>query len=144
MVHHSVPTESSKEVADYVSSIGFKKKDLSGNIKKLNFYNDIDLHIDYKLHGHIAFLRRRKPSVLIVEDARSFGISQSGAINIGAFLGVLEDESTIDKDAPGKAVKFLRLQAMISFSLCNRIFLMIDGPYRNFIRPYFDRFEQRL
>lgn len=144
IVHHSVPSESSKEVAEYAKTLGFKEMDLSGNVENLNFYNDIDVHIGYRLHGHIAFLRRRKPSLLIVEDARSFGISQSGSMNIGTFLGVLEDGSTVDKDAPGKAVKFLRLQEMRGFSLYNRVFYFIDHSYKNIIRPYFDRFSEKI
>ena len=144
VVHHSTPTEISQEVADYAKSLGFKEVDLSGSVEKLKFYDSINLHIGYRLHGHIAFLRRRKPSVLIIEDARSFGISQSGAMNIGTFSGVLGDGSTVDTDAPGKAVKFLRLQSMRGFSQYNKVYSFIDQSYKNFIRPYFDRFAERL
>lgn len=144
VVHHSVPTEGSKDVAEYAKSIGFIEKDLSGSVENLNFYDDIDLHIGYRLHGHIAFLRRRKPSVLIVEDARSFGISQSGDLRIGTFSSVLEDGATIDKDAPGKAIKFIRLQAKKEFAEYQKVFSFIDESYKASVRPYFDRFSKRL
>lgn len=44
---------------------------------------DFDLHVGYRLHGHIALLRRRKPSVLLVEDARGEGFKTS--FPVGAF-----------------------------------------------------------
>jgi polysaccharide pyruvyl transferase WcaK-like protein len=48
-------------------------KDLSGSYKNLDFYKNIDLHIGFRLHGHIWFIRNRKPSILIAEDGRSSG-----------------------------------------------------------------------
>lgn len=144
IVHHSVPTDSSKVVAEYAKSIGFQEKDLSGDAENLRFYDSIDLHIGYRLHGHIAFLRRRKPSVLIVEDARSYGIAQSGALDVGTFSGVLDDGTTVDKDAPGKAVKFLRLQQKKEFAEYRKTFKFIDDSYRESVRPYFDRFARRI
>ncbi|MGP4038668.1 polysaccharide pyruvyl transferase family protein [Gracilibacillus sp. D59] len=47
--------------------------DASGRAEKLEFYNDIDLHVGFRLHAHIWFLRTRKPSLLIAEDGRSTG-----------------------------------------------------------------------
>lgn len=47
--------------------------DLSGGAEKLEYYNDIDLHVGFRLHAHIWFLRTRKPSLLIAEDGRSSG-----------------------------------------------------------------------
>ncbi|GFZ77913.1 hypothetical protein GCM10010978_19410 [Compostibacillus humi] len=47
--------------------------DLSGDAEKLNFYNNIDLHVGFRLHAHIFFLRTRKPSLLLAEDGRATG-----------------------------------------------------------------------
>ncbi|MCP3028414.1 polysaccharide pyruvyl transferase family protein [Halobacillus sp. A5] len=48
-------------------------KDLSGGAEKLSFYQKVDVHIGFRLHGHIWFLRKRKPSLLIAEDGRGMG-----------------------------------------------------------------------
>lgn len=48
-------------------------KNLYGDSSNLNFYNTVDLHIGFRLHGHIYFLRNKKPSFLIAEDGRSYG-----------------------------------------------------------------------
>lgn len=44
----------------------------TGNIE---FYDECDLHVGYRLHGHLSFLRRRLPSVLIGEDGRGNGFN---------------------------------------------------------------------
>lgn len=48
-------------------------KNLYGAASNLNFYNSVDLHIGFRLHGHLYFLRNRKPTLLIAEDGRSYG-----------------------------------------------------------------------
>jgi hypothetical protein len=47
--------------------------DLSGDYIKLEKYNKFDMHIGFRLHGHLWFLRNRKPSILIAEDGRGWG-----------------------------------------------------------------------
>ncbi|WP_067724757.1 polysaccharide pyruvyl transferase family protein [Oceanobacillus damuensis] len=47
--------------------------DLAGGAEKLNYYDKIDLHVGFRLHAHIWFLRTRKPSLLIAEDGRGTG-----------------------------------------------------------------------
>ncbi|UOQ44131.1 polysaccharide pyruvyl transferase family protein [Halobacillus salinarum] len=44
--------------------------DLSGSYRRLSFYKHVDVHVGFRLHGHIWFLRHRKPSLLIAEDGR--------------------------------------------------------------------------
>lgn len=48
-------------------------KDLSGDYKNLDYYKRFDMHIGFRLHGHLWFLRNRKPSILIAEDGRGWG-----------------------------------------------------------------------
>jgi hypothetical protein len=48
-------------------------KNLSGNYQNLNYYRKFDMHIGFRLHGHLWFLRNRKPSLLIAEDGRGNG-----------------------------------------------------------------------
>ncbi|SEH87874.1 Polysaccharide pyruvyl transferase [Halobacillus karajensis] len=51
--------------------------DLAGGAKKLSHYKNYDLHVGFRLHGHIWFLRNRKPSLLLGEDGRGFGHLQT-------------------------------------------------------------------
>jgi len=56
---------------------GYKIKDVSGSLNNISFYNDCDLHIGYRVHAHLLFLSKRKPSYLINEDGRGYAFSQS-------------------------------------------------------------------
>ena len=44
---------------------------------KIEFYRKCDLHVGYRVHGHIYFLSIRKPSFLLQEDGRGLGFSKS-------------------------------------------------------------------
>ncbi|MEA1081452.1 polysaccharide pyruvyl transferase family protein [Marinobacter qingdaonensis] len=144
VVHHSTPSKNSIEVAEYAKSIGYIEKDLSGEIEKLDFYDDVDLHVGYRLHGHISFLRRRKPSVLIVEDARSFGISKTGPLSLGAFSAVDDDGTTWSRAVARQVFDFLRSQSYDGFKDYRDVFKYIDDCYWDLVRPYFDRFSAKL
>lgn len=56
---------------------GYKVVDASYDTAKIQFYEECDLHIGYRVHAHIDFLSLRKPSILIQEDARGIGQSQT-------------------------------------------------------------------
>lgn len=70
-------------IAQEAQKLGYKVEDVSFDLNKINFYDECDLHIGYRVHGHIYFLSRRKPSILIHEDGRGRGVSE--ALNV---LGV--------------------------------------------------------
>jgi hypothetical protein len=48
-------------------------KELFGEANNLEWYKNIDIHIGFRLHAHLWFLRNRKPSILIAEDGRGWG-----------------------------------------------------------------------
>lgn len=56
---------------------GYKIKDVSGSLEKIDFYKHSDLHIGYRVHAHLLFLSAGKPSVLINEDGRGYAFSKS-------------------------------------------------------------------
>jgi polysaccharide pyruvyl transferase WcaK-like protein len=63
-----------KDIVNIAEELGYIILDLSYNLKKMEtIYNECDFHIGYRLHSHIHFISRRKPSFLITEDSRSFG-----------------------------------------------------------------------
>jgi len=65
--------------------LGFELLELAGNVAKLDFYGECDLHVGYECHAHIGFLRQRRPSVLIAEDARGVGFNYT--FGCGGFDG---------------------------------------------------------
>lgn len=64
-------------IALFAMMKGMKVKDVSGDLRKISFYNDCDLHIGYRVHAHLYFLSKRKPSILICEDGRGIGMVKS-------------------------------------------------------------------
>jgi len=80
---------------------GYKIKDVSGNLNKIDFYNHCDLHIGYRVHAHLLFLSAGKPSILINEDGRGYAFSESlGFQNFNGYdKGVIQKISeSIDND----------------------------------------------
>ena len=61
----------------YAKLLGFSVLDVSSNLSKIDFYADCDLHIGYRVHAHLDFLSRKKPSYLINEDGRGLGMVRS-------------------------------------------------------------------
>ena len=69
--------KNTKDLADYSIKLGCEVIDVSYDEKKLDVYLDYDLHIGYRVHAHIYFLSKRKPSILLHEDGRGNGVTES-------------------------------------------------------------------
>ena len=65
--------------------LGFELREMAGDVAKLDLYRECDLHVGYECHAHLAFLRQRRPSVLIAEDARGVGFNYT--LGVGGFDG---------------------------------------------------------
>lgn len=72
---HSKPQQHEKYITEYARAKGMKVIHAFKNFEVFDDYENYDLHVGHRLHGHIGFLRRRIPSVLLVEDARARGFS---------------------------------------------------------------------
>lgn len=83
---HSTLSPSDKMLREEAKQRGFDVVLASHDTDNIAFYDDCDLHVGYRLHGHISFLRRRLPSVLIGEDGRGNGFN--------ATLGIAGFEAT--------------------------------------------------
>jgi hypothetical protein len=116
---HSRPNHFSSDLAQYaVNQLGYEVIFTYGEIENLLLYNNIDLHVGYRLHGHIYFLRNRKPSVLIAEDIRAYGFSESKDTRHGSFHGM--DETGAVKEGLHEDIKiFLNEEIRISPILRN-------------------------
>lgn len=71
-------------LAAYAKAIGCKVVDVAYDMDKIAFYGDCDLHVGYRVHGHLYFLSKRIPSLLINEDGRGLGMAQ--AMQLPIFL----------------------------------------------------------
>ena len=69
-MNHAVANAS---LAAYGQLRGYKIVNAAYSTDHLNFYEECDLHIGYRVHGHINFLSYRNPSILIQEDGRGVG-----------------------------------------------------------------------
>nr|WP_280801350.1 polysaccharide pyruvyl transferase family protein [Arthrobacter pigmenti] len=54
----------------------------------LEFYNKFDLHVGYRVHGHVNALNRRMPSYLLEQDGRGadYGLSLSRKLSVPNYL----------------------------------------------------------
>jgi hypothetical protein len=75
------------EIRRWAGEHGFTVLEMAGDIEKLNFYEECDLHVGYECHAHLFFFSRRIPSVLIAEDARGIGFNHT--LGYGGFTGFL-------------------------------------------------------
>ena len=67
-----------KRMAKQAKNLDFIVEDVSYDISDMvDLYSKCDLHVGYRVHGHIFFLSQRKPSFLLHEDWRGRGLSKS-------------------------------------------------------------------
>ncbi|WP_010200251.1 polysaccharide pyruvyl transferase family protein [Bacillus sp. m3-13] len=69
--------KNTRKLAAVAEGMGANVVDVSYDATKLNFYDDCDLHIGYRVHAHIYFLSKRLPSILLHEDGRGNGVSEA-------------------------------------------------------------------
>lgn len=67
-------TNLNKDLATFSLRKGCEILDLSKNLNTLRLYDNSDLHLGYRVHGHLYVLSHRKPSFLIAEDSRGTGV----------------------------------------------------------------------
>lgn len=60
-----------------VEEAGCEIADLGGSLAGVSLYDEIDLHVGYRVHAHIYRLSRRAPSILVWEDGRGAGVDDA-------------------------------------------------------------------
>lgn len=135
LVTHSKPTAHEKRVVEAAPEYGASIVAAAGDLTIFDKYEDFDLHVGHRLHGHIGFLRRRIPSVLIAEDARSRGFSSS--IQIGTFPGYRnsEDGPEPDPNTVPRIKAFLKQEARDRFIRYVGIPLYLDTMLNEVVLP---------
>lgn len=74
---HSELTSHEENIRNAAEERGFEIVHAASDLSAIEFYANADLHVGYRVHGHIAFLRKRRPSVLLSEDGRGVGFSET-------------------------------------------------------------------
>jgi len=72
--NHGIEIEVFKKLYNKISSMNVISHDMSGGTSKSYIYDEMDLHVGYRVHTNIYFLSHRKPSILIAEDSRGKGL----------------------------------------------------------------------
>mgnify|MGYP003645736604 CR=1 FL=1 len=76
----------------HATASGYEILEMAGDSEKLNFYRGCDLHVGFECHAHLSFIRQRRPSVLIAEDARGVGFNYT--LGVGGFNGFVRSSNT--------------------------------------------------
>lgn len=90
-IYTKYSTDFNLKIKDYLESNNIKYYDLSKSWEGFNIYNNIDLHIGYRVHSHIYTLSKRIPSILIEEDARGYGVNHAFGLETGLTSFNLKD-----------------------------------------------------
>jgi len=93
-----------RQLAQKARDLEFEVVDASYGLENVRFYDECDLHIGYRVHGHLYFLAKRKPSFLIQEDGRGRGASEA--------LG-LPDIRGWERTVLGRAMKSARIEVPV-------------------------------
>lgn len=113
--------------------LGFNVVDTSFGLDKIEFYDNCDLHVGYRVHSHLYFLSKRRPSFLLHEDGRGRGVSSTLNLQgIDAFrapgkLGALTIRP--DDDAPEILACFIREETENGFARYSGVHNVIDAHY---------------
>lgn len=98
--------------------------DTSQDSSKLDFYKDFDLHVGYRLHGHIKCLSIGIPSILIAEDSR--GLGQKFTLNnLGVFTAFDDDFICKSKSKKQKSLKYENIFERIFSIKTNPFYLVV-------------------
>lgn len=74
---HSAPRDLERELCEFARGEGWRVHYASHDPDNLALYRDTDLHVGYRYHGHLAHLRWRRPSIILEEDSRGRGLTES-------------------------------------------------------------------
>jgi len=132
-------TEKNEKIRECAVNNGFENRDVCYDLDKIDFYENCDLHVGYECHAHIAFFRKRIPSILIIEDARGMGFSYT--FGVGGFKGFVRSQApgTLSKlsTTSGYCTEFKQYSvAPIDLSVVDRVKTFIEEELNSGFRRY--------
>jgi polysaccharide pyruvyl transferase WcaK-like protein len=75
--HREIKSEVQNLVNELADKINFSFVGISGSADGFTIYDDCDMHVGFRVHAHIYNLSIRNYSILISEDERGRGVSQT-------------------------------------------------------------------
>jgi polysaccharide pyruvyl transferase WcaK-like protein len=136
-------------LAERADALGFDVVDVTGDASKLDFYDECTMHVGYRVHAHLHFLSRRKPSLLIEEDGRGAGASDALGVQgvpafrphrlgrLGRAAGRAASAYRVDKRVPARVEKMLASDVEMQFARFASLAETLDGHFarmQEFIR----------
>lgn len=142
---HSKENSTIKKFEKFAKESGFEIYKCSHDSKKLEFYKECDLHIGYRLHGYIAFLRNRIPAILFMEDGRGIGMSQ-GLKSVGCLPAFIDSSLINNPEQSNERVPDMELSRKLEdcikhhlgndFKDYNEVIEIIDKTYKASMKPF--------
>lgn len=96
-IHTKYSGDYNKRIMTFLKSVNVEFADISGNAEGFRVYDDINLHIGFRVHSHIYCMSKRIPSILIEEDARGAGTNRTLGLNQIRSYRYTESSYTINK-----------------------------------------------
>ena len=66
-----------RKTAARAEALGYRVVNAAYDVSKIAFYRECDLHVGYRVHAHLEFMSRRRPSILLSEDTRGRGACEA-------------------------------------------------------------------
>ena len=63
--------------AEESAKLGVETRDITGGAQGFAIYDDVGLHIGYRVHAHLYCTSRATPSYLVAEDSRGSGVLET-------------------------------------------------------------------
>ncbi len=151
---HNLHIEEHLKFAKWLEDRDIQYVDISGSAENLiNYYNNVDIHIGYRVHAHIFMSSIRKFTILLSEDGRGKEVAKTiGGIVIDAYDKYKND--LVDKVLSRLILnysrfednKFLKNELMnsieyeknINFNRLNGSFLNIDNNF-NLMKKFIEQ-----
>ena len=157
---HGTPRQREQPFIKAAAELDYEVRNCSHDLAAIDFYETCDLHVGYRVHGHLAFLRKRIPSLLMAEDGRGLGVGYTlGPFIVPAAVRVpatvhSEDEgsnqtlqtphggkepplsTTPNPQAVETAMRFLQEEVSSRFRRFIGVADMIDRTYEEVMQPF--------
>lgn len=133
-----------RRVCDWLDERGISYVDMSGSAERFNVYDDVDLHIGYRVHSHIYCLAQRLPSVLLEEDARGAGVNQ--ALGLRDIRNYSVNEQDVFQPNPYLLTEldaYLQEMYREKFSRIKAACMRVTDVYEHVVQPYFRKIAGR-
>ncbi len=108
--------------------LGYRVVNAAYDLSRIEFYRECDLHVGYRVHASICFLSMRKPTILLCEDGRGEGLSQS--------LGLQAPTAYNNPQAVALAMQRLHHDLETNFERFAAITDRIDRTYESAMVPF--------